>query len=117
MATRAEMAVGDVGQCVPFASAALRPRPLDELRAWGGPHVVRGKRVLDLGCGDGRFAIGLARLASTVKGIDPDPAAIAAATKTARAAGVGNAVFAIGAAQELPYAESSFDVVILSWTL
>lgn len=78
---------------------------------------MRGKRVLDLGCGDGRFALGVAGLASSVDAVDPDPDAIAAARKTARKAGIRNAQFAVGAAQKLGYPDRSFDVVILSWTL
>lgn len=73
--------------------------------------------MLDLGCGDGRFALGVASLASTVKGLDPDPEAIAAAKKTARKSGVRNTRFTVGAGQHLPYADGAFDVVILSWTL
>lgn len=109
--------IGDVGKRVPATSSALRPQPLDELREWGGEQLVRGRRVLDLGCGDGRFALGLAPLASTVDGLDPDPEAIAAAKQNARLADVGNARFAVGAAQRLPYPDQAFDVVILSWTL
>ncbi|HEX2647853.1 MAG TPA: class I SAM-dependent methyltransferase [Candidatus Dormibacteraeota bacterium] len=106
-----------VGSKVPVVSSALRPDPLDELRAWGGGRLVRGKRVLDLGCGDGRFALGVAPFASDVKGLDPDPDAIAAAKKNARKSGVRNVHFGVGAAQELPYPDQAFDVVILSWTL
>jgi len=106
-----------VGKQVPLVSSALRPDPQRELREWGGQRLVRGKRVLDLGCGDGRFALGVSRLASSVVGIDPDPDAIAAARKNARQTGVRNVRFSVGAAQELPYREAAFDVVILSWTL
>lgn len=108
---------GDVGRHVPAMSAALRPNPLDELSAWGGPRLVRAKRVLDLGCGDGRFALGLAPLASSVEGLDPDPDAIAGARSNARKDGVRNVRFKVGAAQDLPYADGAFDVVLLSWTL
>jgi len=59
--------VGEVGRHVPSFSSALRPRPLDELREWGGPPIVRGKRVLDVGCGDGRLTLGVATLATTVE--------------------------------------------------
>jgi ubiquinone/menaquinone biosynthesis C-methylase UbiE len=109
--------VGNVGKYVPALSSALRPAPLDELGHWGGPALVRGKRVLDLGCGDGRLAIGVARYARTVVGIDPDAELIRNATARARGAGLRNVRFAVGAAQSLEVADGAFDVVILSWTL
>ena len=109
--------IGDVGRHVPALSSTLRPQALTELRAWGGKRIVNGKRVLDLGCGDGRFVLGVAPLAGSVEALDPDPEAIAAAKKSARKAGVRNARFAVGAAQNLHYPDQSFDVVILSWTL
>ena len=107
----------DVGTRVPIVSSSLRPRPLNELRAWGGTRLIRGKRVLDVGCGDGRFAVGLAPLAASVQGLDPDPEAISSARRNAREAGIRNVHFEAGAAQQLPYADGAFDVVILSWTL
>ena len=109
--------VGDVGRYLPNMSSTQRPRPDDELREWGGATLVRGKRVLDLGCGDGRFALGVAPFATSVDGIDPDAEAIAAAKSNARRAGVRNVRFATGAAQYLPHRDATFDVVILSWTL
>src|ERR1700680_4353342 len=91
--------VGDVGRHVPAFSSALRPRPSDELAEWGGPALVLGKRVLDLGCGDGRFALGVASFATNVEGLDPDEKAIAAAKKAARKAGARNVRFGVGEAQ------------------
>jgi ubiquinone/menaquinone biosynthesis C-methylase UbiE len=117
MSSFATDSVGDVGRHLPASSAALRPRPHDELSEWGGPPLVRGKRVLDLGCGDGRLALGVASFATRVDGIDPDAQAIAAAKRNARKAAVRNVRFAVGAAQHLPYPDAAFDVVILSWTL
>ena len=115
--TVAKDSVRGFGRHVPALSSALRPSPHDELREWGGPPLVRGKRVLDLGCCDGRLALGVAPLATRVEGIDPDPEAIAAAKRNARKAGVRNVRFAAGAAQHLPYPDGAFDLVILSWTL
>lgn len=109
--------VGGVGRHVPALSSSLRPAPLDELGAWGGDALVRGKRVLDLGCGDGRFALAIAPLAASVDGLDPDAEAIGAAKKVARKTGLRNTRFAVGAAQRLPYPNAAFDRVILSWTL
>ena len=109
--------IGVVGRRLPSMSSTLRPDPLRELREWGGARLVRGKRVLDLGCGDGRFAVAVAPLATSVDGIDPDAEAIAAARKSARKSGATNVWFAVGAAQQLPYPDAAFDVVLLSWSL
>ena len=109
--------MSEVGKRIDATSSALRPPPLVELGHWGGEKLVRGKNVLDIGCGDGRFALGLAPLAVRVEGIDPDPGAIAAARKGARALGLGNVKFSVGAAQKLRFPDSSFDTVLLSWTL
>src|SRR5439155_8905196 len=83
----------DVGKYVPALASSLRPTAQDELAVWGGPRLVRGKRVLDLGCGDGRLALGVAALARTVAGLDPDPEGIAAGRKGARDGGADKARF------------------------
>jgi len=58
--------------------------------AWGRGEV-QGRRVLDLGCGQGSFAIGAALLdARAVVGVDVDPAAIEVAR--ANAEGLGLAI-------------------------
>ena len=106
-----------VGKHVPALSSALRPQALDEMAQWGGLDLIRDKRVLDLGCGDGRLALGAASRAREVVGLDPDREAIRAATQRARDTSARNARFVVGAAQELPFDDTSFDVVILSWTL
>ncbi|HET9782296.1 MAG TPA: class I SAM-dependent methyltransferase [Candidatus Dormibacteraeota bacterium] len=110
-------AVGVVGRHVPAFSSSLRPNALYELGEWGGERLVRRKRVLDLGCGDGRFALAIAPLARSMDGLDPDPDAISAAKKNARKSDSRNVRFRVGAAQQLPYDDGAFDVVILSWTL
>ena len=105
------------GKQVPASSSALRPSAADELARYGGPALLRGKRILDLGCGDGRLALGAAPYAREVIGLDPDPEVIRGAKARARKAGIGNARFVVGAGQELPFPDGQFDVVILSWTL
>jgi 2-polyprenyl-3-methyl-5-hydroxy-6-metoxy-1,4-benzoquinol methylase len=106
-----------VGKILPAISSLLRPPPQHELREYGGIGLVRGKRVIDIGCGDGRMALGCAPHASEVVGVDPDPDAIRLARVKARELGVGNVEFKVGIAQELPFADEHFDVAILSWTL
>jgi ubiquinone/menaquinone biosynthesis C-methylase UbiE len=117
MDKRTSGSIADVGKRVPAVSSTLRPDPLRELSEWGGARLVRRKRVLDLGCGDGRFALGVARLASSVDGLDPDDEAITAAKRSARKSGLGNVRFGVGAAQQLPFPDAAFDLVLLSWTL
>jgi ubiquinone/menaquinone biosynthesis C-methylase UbiE len=106
-----------VGRLLPANSSMLRPPPQDELREYGGIGLVRRKRVIDIGCGDGRMALGCAPHASEVAGVDPDPDAIRLARLRARELAVGNVEFRVGVAQELPFADEYFDVAILSWTL
>jgi ubiquinone/menaquinone biosynthesis C-methylase UbiE len=108
---------GGVGKHVPALSSRLRPAAEVELGHWGGPALMRGKRVLDLGCGDGRLALGVAPFAKEVTGLDPDAELIGDAADRAREAGLPNVHFEVGAGQLLPYADGAFDVVILSWTL
>jgi len=106
-----------VGRYFPAGSAGTRPRPERELAAYGGRRLFRGKRVLDVGTGDGRLALGAARWARGVTGLDPDPVAIRDARANARRMGIRNARFVVGPAQKLPFRDASFDVVILSWVL
>lgn len=106
-----------VGRLLPAVSSLLRPRPEDELREYGGVGLIRGKRVIDVGCGDGRMALGCAPYALEVVGVDPDPNAIRLARAKVRKLRVANVEFKVGVAQELPFPDEHFDVVILSWTL
>ena len=108
---------GAIGRLLSGYGSGMRPVAERELAAYGPGSLLRGKRVLDVGCGDGRLALGAARLASSVLGVDPDPDAIAGARAKGRALGVRNARFEVGAAQDLRLPAGSFDVVIFSWVL
>jgi len=118
MATSSSAAsTSGAGKLLPAISSLLRPPPQHELREYGGVGLVRGKRVIDIGCGDGRMALGCAPHAAEVVGVDPDPEAIRLARVKARELGVTNVEFKVGVAQALPFADGHFDVAILSWTL
>lgn len=106
-----------VGRLLPSISSLLRPPALDELREYGGIGLIRRKRVIDVGCGDGRMALGCAPYASEVVGVDPDPDAIRVARTKARELDAANVKFKVGVAQELPVADGHFDVVLFSWVL
>lgn len=109
---------GACGRIVDPASSAKRPPAAVELREYGLGSRLRGARVLDLGTGDGRLAIGAALAgAREVIGADPDPNALRVARRNARAQDVGAVSFRVAAAQELPFRDERFDLVLLSWVL
>ena len=62
-----------------------------------------GKRILDLGCGKGRFARRLADLGAEVIGLDLSASMMAAASGIARVQ---------GSARHLPFRDATFDAVI-----
>lgn len=75
-----------------------------------------GRRVLDVGCGDGTYTVELVDVAgaSAVTGIDPAERAICVARERA----AGRAItFAAGSAYELPYDDDSFDLSYLRGVL
>jgi ubiquinone biosynthesis O-methyltransferase len=71
---------------------------------------VSGCRVLDVGCGDGAFAVALARRGASVTGIDQSAAMIDAARVRA-ARHHADVSFQVADAQRLPFADAAFDVV------
>ena len=84
-------------------------------------HLPAGKnlRILDVGTGTGFFAILLARQGQQVEGIDLTPAMLEEARVQATQEGV-SITFREMDAQELEYADETFDAVIsrnLTWTL
>jgi 2-polyprenyl-3-methyl-5-hydroxy-6-metoxy-1,4-benzoquinol methylase len=70
-----------------------------------------GLRVLDVACGTGNLAIPLARLGASVVGVDIAPNLIVQARERAAAEGLA-ATFDEGDAEQLPYADASFDMVV-----
>jgi ubiquinone/menaquinone biosynthesis C-methylase UbiE len=73
--------------------------------------IQPGVRVLDVACGSGQIAIPAARAGAQVTGIDIAPNWIAQARERAQAEGL-TARFDEGDAEDLPYADASFDIVV-----
>jgi SAM-dependent methyltransferase len=73
--------------------------------------VVAGEDVLDVGTGTGVVAITAARAGAKVTGLDLTPALLEQARENARIAGV-QIVWTEGDAEQLPYPDASFDVVL-----
>jgi ubiquinone biosynthesis O-methyltransferase len=71
---------------------------------------VGGCTVLDIGCGDGEFAVELAKRGAIVTAIDASGAMITAANDRARRDNA-NVTFEVGMAEHLPFPAEQFDVV------
>jgi ubiquinone/menaquinone biosynthesis C-methylase UbiE len=72
---------------------------------------LRGKRVLDLGCGDGSYSIHAARNEAHVVGVDISAAMFEAAQRRANDCGV-SVRWCRASAESLPFGSGSFDVIL-----
>jgi ubiquinone/menaquinone biosynthesis C-methylase UbiE len=83
-----------------------------ELRLLGD---VRGKQILEIGCGGGQNSIALAKWGATCTGLDPSSAQLRHARRLAQAEGVP-VRFVNGVAEDLgTFAERTFDLVLSSF--
>ena len=85
----------------------------------GNPFILgpihEGEAILDIGCGAGVDSIIAARLvgpSGSVTGIDLVPEMLARASENARLAGLDNVTFQESSAEQLPFPDNSFDMVI-----
>ena len=78
---------------------------------------LAGRRILEVGCGDGRLTFQYASRASAVVAIDPDPDSIAAARRVRAVEGVRHAAFQVASGERLPMSGQPFDVALFSWSL
>jgi 2-polyprenyl-6-hydroxyphenyl methylase/3-demethylubiquinone-9 3-methyltransferase len=77
----------------------------------------RGKRVLEMGCGDGRLTAGIAADADSVVAFDPDREAVERARGALPVELVERVVFRVASAEQLEIEPGSFDLVVFSWSL
>ena len=73
-------------------------------------------RILDIGCGYGRFTIPLAKKKYSIEGIDITPALIEKAKRDAKKEKV-NINFKIGDMRKLPYKNDNFNKIICMWSV
>jgi predicted RNA methylase len=77
----------------------------------------RGQRVVELGCGDGRLTVGLARDASHVLAFDPDAEAVERARRSLPAALDDRVSYRVASGRAIEIEPHSFDLTVFSWSL
>jgi SAM-dependent methyltransferase len=77
------------------------------------PHLDAESRLLDCGCGPGSISCDFAKMVNFghVEGIDREQSQIDLARAHAAEKGIINATFSVGSIYDLPFPDSSFDVV------
>lgn len=78
---------------------------------------VAGKRILEIGCGEGRLTWRYAGRASFVTGVDSDRDALRVAAYDRPSDLKDRVQFANVAAEYLPFRKETFDIALLSWSL
>src|SRR5207302_5545196 len=77
----------------------------------------RGRRVLELGCGDGRLTVPVATEAAFVLAFDPDAEAVERARRSLPADLAGRVAYEVASGAEIEIAPTSFDMALFSWSL
>jgi ubiquinone/menaquinone biosynthesis C-methylase UbiE len=75
------------------------------------------KRVLEIGCGEGRLTWQYAKSTQETIGIDPDMDALRIAKVDNPSDLQNKALFACADAQHLPFLKKTFDLAVLAWSL
>jgi ubiquinone/menaquinone biosynthesis C-methylase UbiE len=88
-----------------------------EARALAEVIDFSGRRVLEIGCGDGRMTWLFAPQAREVLGIDPDEELIADARAATPPELAERVSFLVAEAAELEIPPAKFDIAFLSWSL
>ena len=77
----------------------------------------RGARVLEIGCGDGRLTLRLARLGAQVTAFDTDRSLIRTARRNLPRRFAAQVKYYAGSAEELKHHAESFNLAVLAWSL
>lgn len=76
-----------------------------------------GRRVLEVGCGDGRLTRDIAADAAHVLAFDPDADAVERARATFPEDLAARVTFQVASAAAIEIEPQSFDLVVFSWSL
>ncbi len=77
----------------------------------------RDRRILELGCGDGRLTVGIAAEASSVVAFDPDAADIERARRSLPPELEQRVTYLVASGKEIEVEPASFDLAVFSWSL
>ena len=77
----------------------------------------RDRRVLELGCGDGRLTLGIASDAASVLAFDPDAEAVERARRSLPAELAERVTYRVASGKAIELEPDSFDLVVFSWSL
>ena len=87
------------------------------LAALGRVVDFHGQRVIELGCGDGRLTVPVAREATQVLAFDPDQEKVECARDALPAELAERVEFRVASGSELEVERGSFDLALFSWSL
>jgi ubiquinone/menaquinone biosynthesis C-methylase UbiE len=76
-----------------------------------------GGQVLELGCGDGRLTVGIARDAASVLALDPDADAVERARGTLPTELAERVAYQVASGKAIELEPHTFDLVVFSWSL
>ena len=76
-----------------------------------------GRRVLEMGCGEGRLTLGIAAEASQVLAFDPDAEAVERARSFLPSEFASRVEYRVASGEEIEVPRHEFDLVVFSWSL
>jgi len=79
--------------------------------------VIHGRKVVEIGCGNGRLTWRYADYAASAVGVDPDSERLAEVLTTRPETVETWAAFAQAEAEILPFPDEAFECAILAWSL
>jgi ubiquinone/menaquinone biosynthesis C-methylase UbiE len=89
-----------------------------EIRALQNAVVWKGRKLLEIGCGDGRLSRRLAAFEPRhIEAIDPDTTQLRLARKNQPVRYSERIRYHAGQASQLRYPDNQFDIVVFSWVL